>query len=84
MGKLMNRIPELLQEKGLRDRKWYRQKDMAKGAGLSENAISRLMRYTTLDNVPFSHILAVSNWLGVHAEELVVQGSVDIEPSDEN
>lgn len=80
----MNRIPELLQEKGLRDKKWYRQKDMARGAGLSENAISRLMRYETLDNVPYSHILAVSKWLGVHAEELSEEIPADMIDSSQN
>jgi transcriptional regulator with XRE-family HTH domain len=70
MGRLINRIPELFQRKGIRDKKRYLQKDMALGCGLSGNAISRLMRYETLDNVPFSHIVAVAKWLEVHAEEL--------------
>jgi transcriptional regulator with XRE-family HTH domain len=71
MGRLVNRIPELLQIKGLRDKTRYLQKDMALGSGLSQNAISRLMRYETLDNVPLSHALAVAKWLEVHVEELV-------------
>lgn len=71
MGKLMNRIPELLKEKSFRDKKWYLQKDMALGCGLSGNAISRLMRYKTLDNVPLSHVRAVAKWLEVHIEELI-------------
>ena len=70
MGRWKNRIPELLQLKGIRDRKRYTQKEMAQGCGLAESAISRLMRYEALDNVPFSHILAVAKWLEVHAEEL--------------
>ena len=71
MGKLKNRIPELLQRKGIRDNKRYTQKEMAIGAGLYEGAVSRLMRYNTLDNVPLSHALAVARWLEVHVEELV-------------
>ena len=43
MGKLKNRIPELLQLKGIRDRKRYLQKDLAEGSGLADSAISRLM-----------------------------------------
>jgi DNA-binding Xre family transcriptional regulator len=70
MGRLINRIPELLKEKSFRDKKWYLQKEMALGCGLAESAISRLMRYETLDNVPFSHVLAVARWLEVHVEEL--------------
>jgi transcriptional regulator with XRE-family HTH domain len=73
MGTHRNRIPELLQLKGIRDKKRYLQKDLAQGSGLSENAISRLMRYEALDNVPFSHILAVAKWLEVHAEELAYE-----------
>ena len=65
MAKLINRIPELLQRKGLQDNKRYLQRDMARGSGLSDNAISRLMRYETLENIPFGHMLAVGNWLGV-------------------
>ena len=74
MPKLLNRIPELLQKKGLRDNKRYLQRDMARGSGLSDNAISRLMRYETLENIPFGHMLAVGNWLGVEdLRELVKQ-----------
>jgi transcriptional regulator with XRE-family HTH domain len=73
MGKLGNRIPELLQVKGIRNRKRYTQKEMAQGSGLSEGAISRIMRYETLDNVPFSHVLAVARWLEVSVEELIYE-----------
>jgi transcriptional regulator with XRE-family HTH domain len=80
MGKLKNRIPELLQVKGIRDKKRYTrdkkrytQKEMAIGAGLYEGAVSRIMRYETLDNVPFSHVLAVARWLEVPVEELIYE-----------
>jgi transcriptional regulator with XRE-family HTH domain len=65
MGKLLNRVPELLQLKGIRDKKRYTQRDMARGSGLLEAAISRIMHYETLDNVPFGHLVAIGNWLGV-------------------
>jgi transcriptional regulator with XRE-family HTH domain len=71
MGKFINRIPELLQRKGLRDNKRYSQRDLARGAGVSDNAISRLMRYETLDNIPLGHALSIAKWLEVHVEELV-------------
>jgi transcriptional regulator with XRE-family HTH domain len=73
MGRWKNRIPELLQLKGIRDKKRYLQKDLAEGSGLVDSAVSRLMRYETLDNVPFSHIVAVAKWLEVHAEELAYE-----------
>jgi hypothetical protein len=46
---------------------------MAIGAGLYEGAVSRIMRYETLDNVPFSHVLAVARWLEVSVEELIYE-----------
>jgi DNA-binding Xre family transcriptional regulator len=73
MGRLINRIPELLQIKGLRDKTRYLQKDLAEGSGLAQSAVSRLMRYDTLDNVPFSHVVAVAKWLEVHVEELAYE-----------
>jgi transcriptional regulator with XRE-family HTH domain len=71
MGRLKNRIPELLQRKGIRDNKRYTQKEMAIGCGLSEGAISRIMRYETLDNVPLGQVFIVAQWLEVSVEEVV-------------
>jgi transcriptional regulator with XRE-family HTH domain len=71
MGKFKNRIPELIQRKGLRDNKRYSQRDLARGAGVSDNAVSRLMRYQTLDNIPLGHALAIAKWLEVAVEDLV-------------
>jgi transcriptional regulator with XRE-family HTH domain len=65
MSKLVNRIPELLARKELRDNKRYSQRDMARGTQLSDNAISRVLRYETLDNVSFGILLAIADWLGV-------------------
>jgi transcriptional regulator with XRE-family HTH domain len=75
MGRLINRIPEMLQRKGLRDNKRYLQKDLAQGSGLADSAISRLMRYEALDNVPLSLVMAVAKWLEVPIEELVREES---------
>ena len=71
MGRFSNRIPELLQRKGIRDNKRYSQKEMARACGLSEGAISRIIRYETLDNVPFGHLYIIAQWLEVPMEELV-------------
>jgi len=70
MGKLKNRIPELLQRKGLRDDTRYLQKHLAEGTGLAQSAISRLMNYEYLDNVPFINLYPVAQWLEVHVEDL--------------
>jgi transcriptional regulator with XRE-family HTH domain len=65
MRKLKNRIPELIQRTGIQDGKRYLQQDMARGSGLSDAAVSRIMRYKTLDNVLYGHLFAIGNWLGV-------------------
>jgi transcriptional regulator with XRE-family HTH domain len=83
MGKLLNRIPELMARKDIRDNKRYSQRDMARGTGLSDNAISRLMNYKTLDHASFSHMLAIADWLGVQdLRELVKRVEDDEEDSE--
>ena len=72
MGTLRNRIPELMQRKGLRDNKRYSQKDLAEGTKLTTGAVSRIVNNYTLDNVAFSSAFKIAQWLGVHMEELVV------------
>ena len=73
MGKLKNRIPELLARKEIRDNTRYSQRDMARGTDLSDNAISRIMRYDTLDNVSFGSLIAIADWLGVDNPRDLVQ-----------
>ena len=70
MRKLKNRIPELLIEKERRDKKRYSQRDMAKGTNLTDAAISRFMRYATLDSIAYGSALVMAKWLGVSMEEL--------------
>jgi transcriptional regulator with XRE-family HTH domain len=65
MSKLVNRIPEYFARKELRDNRRYSQRDMALGAKLTDNAISRILRYETLDNISFGSIVAIADWLGV-------------------
>ena len=65
MRKLANRIPEFLARKELRDNKRYSQHDMAVATNLSDNAISRILRYETLDKISFGSIVAIADWLGV-------------------
>jgi transcriptional regulator with XRE-family HTH domain len=85
MAKLLNRIPELMARKDIRDNKRYSQRDMARGTGLSDNAISRLMRYETLNNASFAHMLAIADWLGIQdLRELVkVVDDNDVETNQE-
>ena len=71
MGRLMNRIPELLQRKGLRDKRRYSQRDLAEATNLSDAGISRIMNNKTLDDISLSSALAIAKWLEVHVEELV-------------
>lgn len=71
MVKLMNRIPELMQRKGLRDNKRYSQKDMAEGTNLTAPAVSRIVNNRTLDHVEFASAYKIAKWLGVSMEELI-------------
>ena len=73
MGKLKNRLPELLALKELRDKARYSQHDIALGTNLTDTAISRFMRYDTLDNITYASALALAQWLGVTMEELTEQ-----------
>jgi transcriptional regulator with XRE-family HTH domain len=70
MGRLKNRIPELMTLKELRDKTRYRQRDMAQGTGLTDAAISRILSYETLDNLAYGSALVIAEWLGVSMEEL--------------
>jgi transcriptional regulator with XRE-family HTH domain len=71
MRRLTNRIPELMQQKGLRDNKRYTQKDMAEGTKLTDAAISRIVNNRTLDNTSFLSAYMIAKWLEVPMEELV-------------
>jgi transcriptional regulator with XRE-family HTH domain len=63
--KMVNRIPEYLARKELRENKRYSQHEMALGTNLTDNAISRILRYETLDKISFASIVAIADWLGV-------------------
>ncbi|MDQ7036389.1 MAG: helix-turn-helix transcriptional regulator [Anaerolineae bacterium] len=65
MGKLINKIPELLIYKVMRDKQRYSQRAMAQGTDLTDSAISRILRYKTLDNVPLGNIIKIAQWLEV-------------------
>ena len=71
MGRLINRIPELIQRKGIRDNKRYSQREMAEGTQLTDAAISRILNSRTLDHFTLLSTLAIAAWLEVHVEELV-------------
>ncbi|MDQ7024184.1 MAG: helix-turn-helix transcriptional regulator [Anaerolineae bacterium] len=70
MGKLINKIPELLIYKVMRDKQRYSQRAMAQGTDLTDSAISRILRYKTLDNVPLGNIIKIAQWLEVSPLEL--------------
>jgi transcriptional regulator with XRE-family HTH domain len=66
----MNKIPNLITRKELRDGKRYRHKDIAEGTGLSESMISRLLRDKEIDNLSYSSAKLIARWLGVSTDEL--------------
>ena len=70
MGKFLNRITLQLINKEQRDKRRYSQHDMAVGTNLTDSAISRILGYEALDNVPFGSIIQIARWLEVHPFEL--------------
>ena len=79
MGRLINRIPVVLAQKEVRYKTRYTQKDIADGTGLTDTAISRFMRYKTLDNVAFSSIVKLARWLEVNPLDLFEESETDID-----
>jgi transcriptional regulator with XRE-family HTH domain len=75
MGRLINRIPELIQRKGIRDNKRYSQRDLAEATNLTDAGISRIMNNKTLDNISLASAYVIAKWLEVHVEELVREES---------
>jgi transcriptional regulator with XRE-family HTH domain len=77
MGRYVNKIPELLIQKMMRDKRRYSQHDVAVGAGLTDPTISRIMNYKTIDNVPFASLIQIAAWLEVSPLELYELREVD-------
>jgi transcriptional regulator with XRE-family HTH domain len=73
MTKYQSNIPMLVLQKEVRDRRRYKQKEIAIGSGLSEPMISRLMRETDISGVNYATARALADWLGVSMEELAIK-----------
>jgi transcriptional regulator with XRE-family HTH domain len=85
MGKFINKIPELLIRKEYLEKKRYSQRDMAQGTDLTDAAISRILRYKTLDKVPFETIIKISRWLNIdNPLDLIEESETEIDDSREN
>ena len=84
MGKLVNNIPILLLEKDLRERRRHSQKEMSDGTGLTDSAISRLLRYKTLDKVPLESIVKIAKWLEVSPLDLFEESETEIDDSNQD
>ena len=82
MGRLKNKIPAQLIYKEVRHMQRYSQKEMAQGSGLAESAISRVLRYKTLDNVPLGSIIKIAEWLEVSPLELFEVSDEEIEDEE--
>ena len=55
----------------------YRQREIAKGTGLSESMISRLMRETELSAIKYVTARAIARWLGVSTDDLADEENDD-------
>jgi transcriptional regulator with XRE-family HTH domain len=68
--KYVNQIPLLVSEKEVRDKRRYKQKEIAIASGLSEAIVSRLMRETEISGITYTTARMIAEWLGVSMEEL--------------
>jgi transcriptional regulator with XRE-family HTH domain len=85
VGRFVNKIPELLIRKEYMDKKRYSQRDMAQGTDLTDAAISRILRYKTLDKVPFETIIKISKWLDIdNPLDLIEESETDIDDASDN
>jgi transcriptional regulator with XRE-family HTH domain len=82
MGRLINKIPAQLIYKEVRHMQRYTQKEMADGTGLTGSAISRILKYKTLDNVPIGSLLKIAEWLEVSPLELFEVSAEEIEDDE--
>jgi transcriptional regulator with XRE-family HTH domain len=70
MVKYVNQIPVLVSEKEVRDKRRYKQKEIAIASGLSEAIVSRLMREPEIGGITYTTANMIADWLGVAMEEL--------------
>jgi transcriptional regulator with XRE-family HTH domain len=70
MGKYINQIPVLVSEKEVRDKRRYKQKEIAIASGLSESMVSRLMREPEIGGITYDTARTIAEWLGVSTDAL--------------
>ena len=80
MGGLVSKIPQLVLEKKARDRRDYKNRDIAEALKLSEAMISRFLRdRVDMGSVNLATAIRWAKWLGCHAEELVEETHAETE-----
>ena len=73
MAKYLNNIPLLVSQKEVRDKRRYKQKEIAIESGLNEPMISRLMREPEIGGITYATARAIAEWLGVSTDDLATK-----------
>jgi transcriptional regulator with XRE-family HTH domain len=70
----MNNIPVLIAQKEIRDRRRYKQKDIAEATQISESMISRVIQdKINIGGMTLDTAFALADWLGCDIRDLVIR-----------
>jgi transcriptional regulator with XRE-family HTH domain len=79
MPALANNIQFMLARKEMRDRKRYKQIEIAHATGLTQSVLSRMMSSSDLSNVTLGSAKLLAEWLGCSIDDLIKDESPAIE-----
>jgi transcriptional regulator with XRE-family HTH domain len=71
MKEIRSNVAYQLAAKEMRDGKRYKQIDIAKGTGLSQSMISRMIASPTLENFTLGSCKLMADWLGCSVDDLM-------------
>jgi transcriptional regulator with XRE-family HTH domain len=74
-----SRIQYQLAAKEMRDGKRYKQVEIARGSGLSQPMVSRLISSPSLENFTVGSIVLMADWLGCSVDDLIKRDTADDE-----
>ena len=79
MRAVKSRVQYQLAAKEMRDGKRYKQVEIARGSGLSQPMVSRLISSESLENFTVGSIVLMADWLGCSIDDLIQRDHADDE-----
>ena len=73
MKEVKSKVQYQLAAKEMRDGKRYKQVEIARGTGLSQSMVSRLISSPSLENFTIGSVVLMANWLGCSVDDLIQQ-----------